>query len=71
MIKPRMMSLTFSETPLTSSADRCLLLNGALAPDASASLPHIPEMDIHHGRHQSIVESIVLLEAWDAEVCQD
>jgi hypothetical protein len=66
MIKPRMWSLMSSETLLTSGADRCLLQDGAPAPNASALLTHIPEIDIHRKRHQSVVESIVLPEARDA-----
>ena len=53
---------------LNSSADRRLLLNGALAPDASASLTHVPELHVHHGGHQGIVEGIILLETGNAQV---
>src|SRR6478735_584055 len=66
-----MTSPTSSAPLLSSRADRSLLLDGALAPDAGASLAHVPELHVHHGRHQGIVEGIVLPETRNAQVRQD
>ena len=66
-----MTSPTSSAPLLNSSAERGLLLNGALAPDAGASLTHVPELHVHHGGHQGIVEGIVLPETGNAQVRQD
>ena len=56
---------------ISSTDRRNLLLYRPLPPDANASLTHIPELYVHHGCHQGIVEGVVLPESWNAQVRQD
>src|SRR2546426_10071817 len=52
----------------------CRIENGgarAAARDAHAPLFQVTQYDIHHRRHQCVVEGVVLGEGWDAEIPED
>src|SRR3954454_18055993 len=43
----------------------------AQARDAHVPLLQIAQSDIHHCRHQCVVEGVVLSERWDVEISED
>jgi hypothetical protein len=56
------------------SLSACRIENGwagAGARDAHAPLLQVTQYDIHHRRHQCVVEGVVLGEGWDAEILED
>jgi hypothetical protein len=48
-------------TRSASSPEERVVLDSTLAPNADAPIQHVPELDVHHGGHQCVVEGVMLL----------